>query len=117
LPAKRRDLDAAARLDELDTLLSALAHRVRRHILLVVRFRGGAMTAGEIASRFHCTWPTVSRHLRVLERTGLLRQEKRGRTRVYAVDPERLVLVREWLDWLEHGEKEDAKTTKRGKRA
>jgi hypothetical protein len=53
----------------------------------------------------------------VLERTGLLRQEKRGRTRVYAVDPERLVLVREWLDWLEHGEKEDAKTTKRGKRA
>jgi DNA-binding MarR family transcriptional regulator len=25
------------------------------------------MTAGEIASRFHCTWPTVSRHLRVLE--------------------------------------------------
>ena len=95
MPAKRKDIDAGTRLDELDAVLSALAHRVRRHILLVVRFRGGAMTAGEIASRFQCTWPTVSRHLRVLEHAGLLLQEKRGRTRVYAVDTDRLEVIHE----------------------
>lgn len=39
------------------------------------------MTAGEIAERFSCTWPTTSRHLRVLESAGLVRVEKRGRAR------------------------------------
>ena len=80
---------------------SALAHASRRHILLVVHFRGGEMTAGEIASRFECTWPTVTRHLRVLEDAGLLVQEKRGRTRNYRIDPSKLKVVAEWLRWFD----------------
>ena len=53
------------------------------------------MTAGEIDERFQHTWPTTSRHLRVLERAGLLVHEKRGRTRVFSVNTEKLKLVKE----------------------
>lgn len=45
-------------------------------------------------------WPTTTRHLRVLEAAGLVRQERRGRTRVYTVDKTRLALVSEWLGWF-----------------
>jgi DNA-binding transcriptional ArsR family regulator len=78
----------------------ALAHAARRQILLTLHFRGGEATAGEIAARFEHKWSTTTRHLRVLEEAGLLRQERRGRTRVYAVDRTRLVLVSEWLGWF-----------------
>ena len=59
------------------------------------------MTAGEIDERFQHTWPTTSRHLRVLEQAGLLVYEKRGRTRTYRVNAEKLEVVREWLEWFE----------------
>ena len=65
-----------------------------------MHFRGEA-TAGEIAGRFAHKWPTTTRHLRVLEQAGLLRQEKRGRSRLYVVDRARLALVREWLAWFD----------------
>jgi DNA-binding transcriptional ArsR family regulator len=92
---------AAERLDSLEAVASALAHRARRQILLVMHFRGGEMTAGEIADRFSCSWPTVTRHLRVLERAGLLVPEKRGRNRYYRLQSENLAVVREWLSWFD----------------
>jgi DNA-binding transcriptional ArsR family regulator len=66
-------------------IFTALAHPTRREILLVLNFRGGTMTAGQIAERFSCRWPTVTRHLRVLERAGLVRAQRRGRERLYAL--------------------------------
>lgn len=93
--------DASRRLEETQEVFAALAHPARRHILLVVRFRGGAMTAGEIAARFSCSWPTTSRHLRVLERAGLLTHEKEGRTRLYRINREKLQRAREWFRWFE----------------
>lgn len=92
---------AQTKLEELDTALTALAHESRRHILLVVWFRGGSMSAGDIAARFSCTWPTTSRHIRVLEAAGLLELEKQGRSRVYRVNKRKLQLVQEWLHWFE----------------
>src|SRR5882724_4673296 len=83
------------RLEELDTVLNALAHPARRHILLVVWFRGGEMSAGEIAGRFGCTWPTTSRHLRLLVTAGLLKVEKQGRTRFYRVNKSKFGPVQE----------------------
>jgi DNA-binding transcriptional ArsR family regulator len=73
------------------------------------------MTAGEIDERFQHTWPTTSRHLRVLERAGLLVHEKRGRTRTYRVNAEKLELVREWLDWLQSSPPTEAKAGSAGK--
>lgn len=89
---------AERQLADLELVFDALSHASRRHILLVVRFRGGEMTAGEIADRFGCSWPTTSRHLRVLQEAGLLTVEKRGRERVYRLETERLRQVTSrWL--------------------
>jgi DNA-binding transcriptional ArsR family regulator len=88
------------KLAALDAVVAALAHPARRQILLTIHFRGEA-TAGDIACRFAHKWPTTTRHLRVLEDAGLVRHERRGRTRVYTVDPARLALVSEWLRWFD----------------
>ena len=91
--------DAGQQLAALDAIFGALSHPARRQILLTIHFRG-EMSAGEIAARFRHSWPTTTRHLRVLETAGLLRVEVRGRTRNYHVNPDRLALVQEWLSWF-----------------
>ena len=89
------------RLAELEAVFAALAHAARRHVLLVVWFRGGSMSAGDIAGRFAHSWPTTSRHLGVLTEAGLLVQERQGRTRSYRVDQGKLDVVRGWLRWFD----------------
>jgi DNA-binding transcriptional ArsR family regulator len=99
-----RRRDPKQKLVEIDNVFAALAHESRRHVLLVLHFRGGEMTAGEIADRFACTWPTTSRHLRVLESSGLVSVEKRGRERVYRLEREKVrSVVGEWLRWFDTG--------------
>ena len=66
-------------------------------MLLTIYFNGGSMTAGEIAAIFEHAWQTTTRHLRVLEKAGLLTHEKKGRTRIYRIQHKRLELVRDWL--------------------
>jgi DNA-binding transcriptional ArsR family regulator len=92
-------MDARARLEALEAVFAALAHASRRQILMTVHFRDG-MSAGDIAKRFHYAWPTISRHLRILESAGLLIEERQGRNRLYRVDHEKLALVLEWLSWF-----------------
>ena len=88
--------EAAGQLATLDAVMAALAHPARRQILLTVHSTGSA-SAGDIAGSFAHKWPTTTRHLRVLEDAGLVRQERRGRQRVYSIDKARLSLVSEWL--------------------
>src|SRR5262245_22906062 len=91
-----RPTDEAARpkglrdLDDIDAVFGALAHASRRHILLVLHARGGAMTSGDLASRFSCSWPTTTRHLRLLEEAGLVTVEAEGRERRYRLATDRL---------------------------
>ena len=92
--------DAAAELAALELVAKALANASRRHVLLVLRFRGGSMSAGQIAERFSCSWPATTRHLRVLREAGLIRLERRGRERYYQLEPERLEVLQRWLGWL-----------------
>jgi DNA-binding transcriptional ArsR family regulator len=73
-------------LAELDAVFSALAHQSRRTILSVLQARGGEMTSGAIAARFEHSWPTISAHLRVLEKAGLVTIAMRGRERVYRLN-------------------------------
>lgn len=97
--------DAIHEVAETVEVFSALAHPSRRHILLVLRFRGGAMTAGDIAQRFACSWPTTTRHLRILEEAGLVTVEKSGRERRYRLESEKLRRVTgEWLKWFVDGD-------------
>ena len=93
--------DPKARLVEADRVFAALAHPSRRQILLTLKFRGGRMSAGEIAERFGCTWPTTSRHLGLLRAAGLVSVERRGRERSYVLETERLnAVVGDWLGWF-----------------
>ena len=81
--------------------MSALAHPLRRKVLLVLHYRGGEMSAGEIAARFDCSWPTTSRHLRLLEQSGLVVVEQQGRQRIYRLERELLQnTVGNWLKWF-----------------
>jgi len=94
--------DPARELAELDAIFKALAHPQRRHVLLVLHFRGGEMSAGDIARRFACSWPTTTRHLKVLNDAGLVQVVPRGRERWYRVDRERLQrVVGDWLLWFD----------------
>jgi DNA-binding transcriptional ArsR family regulator len=85
------------RLDAYELVFSALAHAARRRVLLTIYFHGGSMTAGEIAAIFEHAWQTTTRHLRVLEKAGLLSHQKQGRTWIYRIEHKRLELVRDWL--------------------
>ena len=97
-------------LTDLEAVFAALAHASRRHVLVVLNARGGAMTAGEIARRFSCSWPTTSRHLRTLESAGLVSVARRGREMVYRLETERLdQVVGGWLHWF-NSEKEGDKS-------
>ncbi len=89
--------ESKARLDTYDLVFGALAHAARRRVLLTIFFHRGSMTAGEIAAIFEHAWQTTTRHLRVLEKAGLLTHERHGRMQVYRIQPKRLDLVREWL--------------------
>lgn len=89
--------ESKRRADAYESVFAALAHAARRRVLLTIYFHGGAMAAGEIAAIFEHAWQTTTRHLRVLERAGLLTHEKRGRTRIYRIQRKRLELVRDWL--------------------
>jgi DNA-binding transcriptional ArsR family regulator len=92
--------ESKARLDAYEAVFAALAHPARRRILMTIHFNRGAMTAGEVASVFRHAWQTTTRHLQVLEAAGLLAHERRGRSRIYRIQTDRLELVRDWLSWF-----------------
>jgi DNA-binding transcriptional ArsR family regulator len=71
-------------------VFGALANEHRRHILVTLHARGGAMTAGELADRFSHSWSTTTRHLQRLEAAGLVHVEKAGRERRYTLDSDHL---------------------------
>ncbi len=62
--------------DALDRVFSALSDRTRRAVL--ARLSTSPATVGDLAAPFAMTLPAVSKHIRVLERAGLLRRERDG---------------------------------------
>ncbi|HEY2735629.1 MAG TPA: metalloregulator ArsR/SmtB family transcription factor [Polyangiales bacterium] len=70
----RRSVDAGDA--KLDAVFAALADPTRRRI--VAQLARGSATISELAEPFSMTLPAVSKHLRVLERAGLLRREREG---------------------------------------
>jgi DNA-binding transcriptional ArsR family regulator len=70
------DVQAATRDESLDLVFAALSDKTRRRLL--VRLARGPATITELAEPFAMTLPAVSKHLRVLERAGLLRRERDG---------------------------------------
>jgi DNA-binding transcriptional ArsR family regulator len=78
-----------------DEVAAAIADRVRREILLMLR--DDPLSAGQIADRFTISRPAVSRHLRVLREAGLVRDRADGRRRVYTLVTAPLDELAGWL--------------------
>ena len=74
----------------------ALADPTRREILRLLR--EGDMPAGELASHFEISWPSVSRHLRVLEEAGLVQVREEGTRNLYSIRMQGFASVREFVD-------------------
>lgn len=99
--------NAERKLAQLNAVLTALGHPARRQILMTIHFRGGEMSAGEIADRFAHSWPTTTRHLRVLEEAGLVTARQEGRVRIYRANHDPLAAVQDWLDWFKSKRRND----------
>jgi DNA-binding transcriptional ArsR family regulator len=76
--------------------LGALADPTRRRIF--ERLLPGPLAVHEIADGMPVTRPAVSQHLRVLSNAGLVTARSEGTRRVYAVRPEGIRVLREWMD-------------------
>ena len=72
--------------EQLDRVFTALANPVRRQIL--AKLMEGAMNVGDLSQPLSISAPAVSRHLRVLEESGLIRHEKQTQFRVYSLSAE-----------------------------
>src|ERR1700741_5201287 len=83
--------------EDVDRVFLALAHEARRQVLLLLGQRGDELPSGYLAARFQHSWPTTSRHLKVLEEAGLVEVRREGRTSLYRLNRERLRHV--VLDW------------------
>ena len=74
----------------------ALSHPIRRGI--VERLASGPATVGETTAGFGVSKPAISKHLRVLEETGVVRREVIGRTHRLSLEPEVLSVAADWMD-------------------
>ena len=81
--------------DPMTLALSALADPTRRAIL--DRLRQGAASVTEIGAGFRLSQPTISAHLAVLERAGLIRRRRDGNRRPCALAAEGLRGLDDWL--------------------
>lgn len=74
----------------------ALAHPIRRGI--VERLAGGSATVGEATAGFGVSKPAISKHLKLLEQTGVVRREVVGRTHRLSLEPAVLSEAADWMD-------------------
>jgi DNA-binding transcriptional ArsR family regulator len=87
---------------ELDRTFAALADPTRRAVVGLLKH--GPQRAGELATALATTPPLLSRHLRVLRRSGLIADdepEHDARVRLYRLQPEALAPLRDWLAEIE----------------
>lgn len=76
------------RAETLDRTFAALADPTRRAIVArMARTGGRGLSVSRLAEPFDMTLPAVSKHVRVLERAGLLRQYRDGRVRLCTFNP------------------------------
>jgi DNA-binding transcriptional ArsR family regulator len=80
--------------DELDRTFAALADRTRRAILS--RLAAGEATVTELAEPFEMSLPAVSKHLKVLERAGLIARSRERQWRPARLEAGPLREVAEW---------------------
>lgn len=81
---------------QLDLAFGALAHPIRRDIL--ARLSNGEATVSELARPFRVSAPAISKHMRILERAGLLSRRRQGRQHHCRLEARRMQLAERWLE-------------------
>jgi len=81
--------------DQLSVTFAALADPTRRAIL--ARLAQGEASVTELAKPFDLSLPGVSKHLKVLQRAGLIRQSRNAQWRPCRLEPGRLKEASEWV--------------------
>lgn len=97
--------------DTLTRTFAALAHPARRSML--VRLGKGEASVGELAAPLRMSKPAVSRHLKVLERSGLIRRGREAQWRPCRLEAGPLKDATEWMEqyrvqWEERLDRLDA---------
>jgi DNA-binding transcriptional ArsR family regulator len=82
--------------DQLDRTFSALADPTRRAIL--ARLADGEATVTELAEPFAMSMPAISKHLKVLERAGLITRGRNAQWRPCRLEPQPLEGAVDWLE-------------------
>ena len=82
--------------DRLSETFGALANSTRRAIL--ARLAEGAATVNELAEPFEMTLPAISKHIKVLERAGLVARGHRAQYRPCTLDASRLEEISTWAE-------------------
>ena len=85
-----------ASASHLNATFAALADPTRRAIL--ARLASGEATVNELAEPFAMTQPAISKHLKVLERAGLISRDRDAQRRPSRLEPQRLAEASAWLD-------------------
>lgn len=87
-------------LDQLSSTLSALADPTRRAI--VARLAAGEATVNELAAPLDMSLPAVSKHLKVLERAGLISRGRNAQWRPCRLEAAPLKEVADWVERYRH---------------
>lgn len=95
---------AMRKVPDVDNVFRALADRTRREILF--RVARANCTVAELSKPFNISAPAISRHLKVLERAGILQRVRVGKHHRFHLNPRPLAEVRATLEqltgfWLE----------------
>lgn len=98
MPAAARSASPSA-MDPLSLRLAALADPTRRAMLLHLARRGPA-SVSDLGQPFAISQPAVSKHIKVLERAGLISRQRSAQFRPCRLEPAALAPVIDWLDEL-----------------
>lgn len=89
-------MTATAAGDDLSLTFAALADPTRRAIL--TRLAAGEATVGQLAEPFSLTQQAISKHIKVLERAGLVSRSRAAQSRPCRLEPVRFDTASEWID-------------------
>jgi len=90
--------EAASRTARLDAVFAALADPTRRAI--IERLSYGEARVTEVAEPFPMSLNAVSKHIRVLEASGVVVRQKKGRDHILSVNPRSLDEVDGWIEGM-----------------
>jgi DNA-binding transcriptional ArsR family regulator len=90
--------DTTQQDQKLDAIFAALSDATRR--LILMHLASGPTSVNDIAAPYAMSLTAVSKHLKVLERAGLVTRERQGRVYLFRVDPEALATGNGWIEHM-----------------